>query len=86
MDEDGSLTLLELAALLRSLVLKPTGDQLDAMLTTIIEFDELFHTILPQMNDQIMANQGHLSEVFNMFDRDGNAAELAGAMAKMGEN
>ncbi|KAK9669052.1 hypothetical protein RND81_13G105800 [Saponaria officinalis] len=96
MDEDGSLTLLELAALLRSLGLKPTGDQLDAMLTTMdrnqngfIEFDELFHTILPQMNDQIMANQGHLSEVFNMFDRDGNgvitAAELAGAMSKMGQ-
>ncbi|KAF4356832.1 hypothetical protein CsatB_019895 [Cannabis sativa] len=95
MDADGSLTHLELAALLRSLGLKPTGDQLHAMLANIdangngaIEFEELVQAILPDINDQVLVNQDQLLEVFRSFDRDGNgyitAAELAGSMAKMG--
>ncbi|XP_062111236.1 probable calcium-binding protein CML16 [Humulus lupulus] len=95
MDADGSLTHLELAALLRSLGLKPTGDQLHAMLANIdangngaIEFEELVQAILPDINDEVLVNQDQLLEIFRSFDRDGNgyitAAELAGSMAKMG--
>ncbi|KNA14180.1 hypothetical protein SOVF_109880 [Spinacia oleracea] len=96
MDSDGSITILELAALLRSLGLKPSGDQLEVMLASMdsngngsIEFDELLSAILPDMKEEIFINQGQLLEVFSIFDRDGNgvitAAELAGAMAKMGQ-
>ncbi|XP_021731344.1 probable calcium-binding protein CML15 [Chenopodium quinoa] len=96
MDSDGSITVLELAALLRSLGLKPSGDQLEIMLASMdsngngsIEFDELVSAIMPDMKEEILVNQGQLLEVFRIFDRDGNgvitAAELAGAMAKMGQ-
>uniref|UniRef100_A0A5B7C5T1 Putative Calmodulin n=1 Tax=Davidia involucrata TaxID=16924 RepID=A0A5B7C5T1_DAVIN len=95
MDSDGSLTHLELAALLRSLGLKPSGDQLHVLLANMdsngngsIEFDELVDALLPDMNDDVLINQEQLLEVFRSFDRDGNgyitAAELAGQMAKMG--
>ncbi|KAK6921824.1 EF-hand domain [Dillenia turbinata] len=96
MDSDGSLTQLELAALLRSLGLKPTGDQIHVMLANMdsngngsVEFDELVNAIMPDMSEQILINQEQLMEVFRSFDRDGNgvitAAELAGSMAKMGQ-
>ncbi|KAK3222681.1 hypothetical protein Dsin_009706 [Dipteronia sinensis] len=95
MDSDGSLTQLELAALLRSLGLKPSGDQLHVLLSDmdsnangLVEFDELVHAILPDMSEEVLINQEQLSQVFRSFDRDGNgyitAAELAGSMAKMG--
>ncbi|XP_052199629.1 probable calcium-binding protein CML16 [Diospyros lotus] len=95
MDSDGSLTHLELAALLRSLGLKPTGDQIYVLLANMdsngngsIEFDELVEAILPDMSEEVLINQEQLMEVFRSFDRDGNgyitAAELAGQMAKMG--
>ncbi|EXC28028.1 putative calcium-binding protein CML15 [Morus notabilis] len=96
MDSDGSLTILELAALLRSLGLKPSGDQVQALLSNVdangngaVEFEELVNAILPDMKEEILVNQEQLLEVFRSFDRDGNgyitAAELAGAMAKMGQ-
>lgn len=96
MDADGSLTILELAALLRSLGLKPSGDQVHVLLGNmdangngLVEFDELASVILPDMNTDALINQEQLLEVFRSFDRDGNgyitAAELAGAMAKMGQ-
>ncbi|XP_028753730.1 probable calcium-binding protein CML15 [Neltuma alba] len=97
MDSDGSLTVLELAALLRSLGLKPTGDQIHALLSTMdsngngsVEFDELVKAILPDLkNEEVIVNQEKLLEVFKCFDRDGNgyisAAELARAMARMGQ-
>ncbi|KAG9450026.1 hypothetical protein H6P81_009991 [Aristolochia fimbriata] len=95
MDSDGSLTHLELAALLRSLGLKPSGDQIHVLLSNMdangngaIEFDELVEAIMPDMNEEILINQEQLMEVFRTFDMDGNgyisAAELARAMAKMG--
>ncbi|KAK9277259.1 hypothetical protein L1049_006798 [Liquidambar formosana] len=95
MDSDGSLTQLELAALLRALGLKPTGDQLHELLANMdsngngsIEFDELVVAIMPDMSQEVLVNQEQLLEVFRSFDRDGNgyitAAELAGSMAKMG--
>ncbi|XP_010528031.1 PREDICTED: probable calcium-binding protein CML16 [Tarenaya hassleriana] len=95
MDGDGSLTQLELAALLRSLGIKPRGDQLSLLLHQIdrngngsVEFEELIVAILPDLNEEVLINQEQLMEVFRSFDRDGNgyitAAELAGSMAKMG--
>ncbi|XP_058732851.1 probable calcium-binding protein CML15 [Vicia villosa] len=96
MDSDGSLTMLELAALIRSLGLKPSGDQVQVMLSKMdsnrngsVEFDELVRVIMPNMNEEVLVNQEQLIGVFKCFDRDGNgyisAAELAGAMAKMGQ-
>ncbi|OWM65175.1 probable calcium-binding protein CML15 [Punica granatum] len=96
MDSDGSLTILELAALLRSLGLKPSGDQIHTLLTSVdangnglVEFDELLKVILPDVNEEVLMNQEQLMGVFHSFDRDGNGfitpAELAGAMAKMGQ-
>ncbi|KAJ4972632.1 hypothetical protein NE237_005806 [Protea cynaroides] len=96
MDSDGSLTLLELAALLRSLGLKPTGDHIHVLLAHMdsngngsVEFEELVNAmLLPDMEEEILINKGQLLEVFQSFDRDGNGyitpAELAGSMAKMG--
>lgn len=95
MDSDGSLTHLELAALLRSIGLKPKGDEIHMLLSSMdangngsIEFDELVNAILPDMSEEVLINQEQLMEVFRAFDRDGNgyitAAELAGQMAKMG--
>ncbi|KAL2334201.1 hypothetical protein Fmac_015414 [Flemingia macrophylla] len=95
MDADGSLTHLELAALLRSLGIKPSGDEIYALLSNMdengngyIEFEELVHAILPDINESVLVNQEQLLEVFRSFDRDGNgyitASELAGSMAKMG--
>ncbi|KAI4357896.1 hypothetical protein L6164_001813 [Bauhinia variegata] len=96
LDSDGSLTQLELAALLRSLGIKPaSGDEVCALLAKLdkngngyIEFEELAHAILPDMNEEVLINQEQLLEVFRSFDRDGNgqitASELAGSMAKMG--
>ncbi|KAL9225799.1 hypothetical protein vseg_001682 [Gypsophila vaccaria] len=97
MDRDGSVTQLELAALLRSLGVKTTGDQLHALLSNMdlngngyIEFDELAEALMPQLaGHDIVVNQEQLLQVFRSFDRDGNgyitAAELAGSMAKMGQ-
>ncbi|XP_050236228.1 probable calcium-binding protein CML15 [Mercurialis annua] len=96
MDSDGSLTVLELAALLRSLGLKPSGDQIHVLLANMdsngngsIEFDELVSAILPDMSEEIFVNQEQLLDIFQLFDRDGNgyisSAELAGSMAKMGQ-
>ncbi|XP_027122835.1 probable calcium-binding protein CML15 isoform X1 [Coffea arabica] len=96
MDSDGSLTILELAALLRSLGLKPSGDQLHVLLSNIdsngngtVEFDELVNAIMPHLNEELWINQDMLLKVFHSFDRDGNGyitlAELAGSMAKMGQ-
>nr|XP_043607878.1 probable calcium-binding protein CML16 [Erigeron canadensis] len=96
MNSDGSLTHLELAALLRSIGLKPQGDQIHALLTRIdsngngsVEFEELLNAILPDLNEEVLINHDQLMEVFRSFDKDGNgyitAAELAGQMAKMGQ-
>ncbi|KAM7464401.1 hypothetical protein LguiA_032522 [Lonicera macranthoides] len=95
MDSDGSLTLLELAALLRSLGIKPKGEQIHVLLNNMdangngsIEFEELVAAILGDMEEEVLLNHDQLMEVFRSFDRDGNgyitAAELAGQMAKMG--
>ncbi|KAE8684029.1 putative calcium-binding protein CML12 [Hibiscus syriacus] len=93
MDSNGSLTMLELAALLRAIGLKQSGDQIHVLLEMdsnrngAVEFDELA-SILPELTEDILNSQERLTEVFQMFDRDGNgyitAAELAGCMDKLG--
>ncbi|XP_062232217.1 probable calcium-binding protein CML14 [Phragmites australis] len=97
MDGDGSLTQLELAALLRSLGLRPTGDEVHALLAGMdadgngkVEFDELAGAIAPVLTTQThLVDQAQLLEVFRAFDRDGNgyisAAELARSMARLGQ-
>ncbi|KAK1678144.1 hypothetical protein QYE76_038992 [Lolium multiflorum] len=98
MDSDGSLTQLELAALLRSLGLRPTGEDSRALLLAIdadgsgtVEFDELARAIAPVLTAHAprLVDQAQLLEVFQAFDRDGNgyisAAELARSMARLGQ-
>ncbi|XP_039042430.1 probable calcium-binding protein CML15 [Hibiscus syriacus] len=95
MDSEGSLTELELPALLRSLGVKLSGDQIRVLLASMdsngngaVEFDELVSAILPTFKREITVNEGELMEVFRLFDRDGKgfitAVELAGCMDKMG--
>ncbi|PKA66590.1 putative calcium-binding protein CML14 [Apostasia shenzhenica] len=85
-----------LAALLRSLGLRPAGDQIHSLLSSMdangngaVEFDELAAAIAPLMSERALVNQEQLLEVFRSFDRDGNgyisAAELARSMARMGQ-
>ena len=98
LDNDGSLTQLELAALLRSLGLRPTGEDSRALLLAIdadgsgtVEFDELALAIAPVLTAHAprLVDQAQLLEVFQAFDRDGNgyisAAELARSMARLGQ-
>ncbi|CAA6657654.1 unnamed protein product [Spirodela intermedia] len=94
-DADGSLTHIELTKLLRSLGLKPTGDEIHALLTKVdtngngaVEFVELVAAVAPVLLEKILVDKEQLREVFRSFDRDGNgyitAPELARSMAKMG--
>ncbi|KMZ59440.1 putative calcium-binding protein CML16 [Zostera marina] len=96
MDSDGSLTKLELAALLRSLGIKPTGDRIHSILHDMdsnangsIEFEELAEAIAPVMNERELIDQEQLMQIFQSFDRDGNGfitlPELARSMAKLGQ-
>jgi len=94
MDSDGSLTMLELAALLVTLGLKPSGDQVRALFARAdsngngkVEFEELVSVVFANINEQVLANQKEVLELFKFFDRDGNGvitlAELAGALVKL---
>jgi calcium-binding protein CML len=78
-NNDGSLTQLELRSLLRSLGMKPTQDQLDALIQRadinsngLVEFSEFVALVSPE----ILANncpysEDQLKQLFEMFDRDG---------------
>ncbi|KAG8045076.1 hypothetical protein GUJ93_ZPchr0008g11784 [Zizania palustris] len=93
---DGSLTQLELGSLLRSLGLKPSTDQLDALIqhadtnsNGLIEFSEFVALVAPELlQDRAPYSEDQIRRLFDIFDRDGNgfitAAELAHSMAKLG--
>ncbi|XP_050221356.1 probable calcium-binding protein CML18 [Mercurialis annua] len=95
-NKDGSLTQLELGSLLRSLGLKPSEDQLEAMIQKadknsngLIEFSEFIAVVEPDLvQTKSPYTEDQLKKIFNMFDRDGNGyitpAELAHSMAKLG--
>ncbi|XP_010245208.1 PREDICTED: probable calcium-binding protein CML18 [Nelumbo nucifera] len=95
-NNDGSLTQLELGSLLRSLGLKPSQEQLDALIQRadmnnngFVEFSEFVALVSPELlTTKSPYTEEQLRQLFRMFDRDGNgyitAAELAHSMAKLG--
>ncbi|KAJ8555169.1 hypothetical protein K7X08_012665 [Anisodus acutangulus] len=95
-NDDGSLTQLELGALLRSLGLKPSADQLETLIQKadkndngLVEFSEFVSLVAPELLPaKSPYTEEQLKQLFKMFDRDGNgyitAAELAHSMAKLG--
>ncbi|KAF9599421.1 hypothetical protein IFM89_037001 [Coptis chinensis] len=95
-NNDGSLTQLELGSLLRSLGLKPSADQLEALIQKadinsngLVEFSEFVALVAPDLLPaKSPYTEEQLKKLFKMFDRDGNgyitAAELAHSMAKLG--
>ncbi|KAL6008200.1 putative calcium-binding protein cml11 [Asimina triloba] len=95
-NNDGSLTQLELGSLLRSLALKPSPDQLDALVQKadtnsngLVEFSAFVALVSPKLlAAKSRYTEEQLQQLFRLFDRDGNgcitAAELAHSMAKLG--
>lgn len=95
-NNDGSLTQLELGSLLRSLGLKPSAEQLDALIhkadinsNGLVEFSEFVALVAPDLLPaKSPYTEDQLQKLFKIFDRDGNgyitAAELAHSMAKLG--
>lgn len=95
-NNDGSLTQLELGSLLRSLGLKPSLDQVEALIQKadtnnngLIEFSAFVSMLAPELQpEKSPYSDEQLKQLFKMFDRDGNgfitAAELAQTMAKLG--
>lgn len=95
-NKDGSLTQLELGSLLRSLGLKPSEEQLEALIQKadknsngMVEFSEFVAMVEPDLiQNRSPYSEEQLRQIFRMFDRDGNgyitAAELAHSMAKLG--
>ncbi|CAH1431265.1 unnamed protein product [Lactuca virosa] len=94
LDSDGSLTHLELAALFRSVGLKP-GDEIDTLIAKLdangngsIEFEELVNAIFPDSDEEIFIDQEQLMKAFRLFDKDGDGSitpiKLATQMAKLG--
>ncbi|GMI63885.1 hypothetical protein like AT1G32250 [Hibiscus trionum] len=95
-NNDGSLTQLELSSLLRSLGLKPSSDQVEALIQKadtnnngLVEFSEFVSLVAPDLlSEKSTYSEQQLRQLFKMFDRDGNgyitAAELAHSMAKLG--
>lgn len=95
-NKDGSLTQLELGSLLRSLGLKPSPEQLEALIQKadtnnngLVEFSEFVALVSPELLPaKSPYTEEQLKQLFQMFDRDGNgfitAAELAHSMARLG--
>lgn len=94
-NHDGSLTQLELGSLLRSLGLKPSQDQIEALIQKadtnsngLIEFSEFAALVAPEVIPEAPYSEEQLRAIFRVFDRDGNgyitAAELAHSMARLG--
>ncbi|KAL8521624.1 hypothetical protein ACS0TY_011953 [Phlomoides rotata] len=95
-NNDGSLTELELGSLLRSLGLKLSPDQIDALIQKadtnnngLVEFSEFVVLVAPELLPaKSPYSEEQLKQLFKMFDKDGNGyitvAELAHSIAKLG--
>ncbi|PON91245.1 Parvalbumin [Trema orientale] len=95
-NKNGSLTQLEMGSMLRSLGLKPSTEQVEALIhqadrnrNGLVEFSEFVALVEPELlQARCPYNDEQLRMIFRMFDRDGNgyitAAELAHSMAKLG--
>ncbi|MQL94670.1 hypothetical protein Taro_027342 [Colocasia esculenta] len=95
-NNDGSLTRLELDALLRSLGLKPSPEQVEALIhradtnsNGLVEFSEFVGLVAPEiLASRSPYTEEQLRRLFRLFDRDGDghitAAELAHSMARLG--
>ncbi|KAF4393357.1 hypothetical protein CsatB_009983 [Cannabis sativa] len=96
-NKDGSLTQVEMGSMLKSLGLKPSPDQVEALINQadtnhngLVEFSEFVAMVEPELlhSSRSPYNQEQLRMMFEMFDTDGNgyitAAELAHSMAKLG--
>lgn len=95
-NNDGSLTPLELGSLLRAIGIKPSPDQLEALIhmadknnNGLVEFSEFVALVEPDLVPKSSPySEEQLQQLFRIFDRKGNgfitAADLAHSMAKLG--
>ncbi|KAL8511146.1 hypothetical protein ACS0TY_017825 [Phlomoides rotata] len=81
-NNDGSLAELELGSFLRSLGLKPSPDQIDALIQKadtnnngLVEFSEFVALVAPELlPTKSPYSEEQLKQLFKMFDRDGNGS------------
>ncbi|XP_062088241.1 probable calcium-binding protein CML18 [Humulus lupulus] len=95
-NNDGSLTQPEMGSMLQSLGLRPSPDQVEALIhqadtnhNGLVEFSEFVALVEPELLlSRSPYKEDQLRMMFRMFDSDGNgyitAAELAHSMAKLG--
>ncbi|CAH1425210.1 unnamed protein product [Lactuca virosa] len=85
LDKDESHTHLEVAALLRSLGLKPTREHIHKLFKNMdsdgcetVKFNELVSAMSSQMmNEDILINQHELLQIFQSFDRQNPLRRLS---------
>jgi len=93
-DEDGSITLAELAVVMRSLGQRPTETELRNMVNDVdqndngmIEFNEFLQMMSKKMREG--DSEDELKEAFKVFDKDNNglisSTELRRVMTNLGE-
>ncbi|XP_019180326.1 PREDICTED: calmodulin-like protein 8 [Ipomoea nil] len=93
-DGDGSITVEELATVIRSLDKNPTEEELQEMMNDVdtgsngaIEFKEFLNALSKRMEDT--DSEEELKEAFKVFDKDQNgyisANELRNVMINLGE-
>ncbi|XP_031098495.1 calmodulin-like protein 8 [Ipomoea triloba] len=93
-DGDGSITVEELATVIRSLDQNPTEEELQEMMNDVdtgnngaIEFKEFLNALSKRMEDT--DSEEELKEAFKVFDKDQNgyisANELRNVMISLGE-
>lgn len=97
-DGDGTITLSELASVLRALGQKPTDDELQIMMNSVdvdqngvIDFDEFVGLMKNHLyaDDSVPTVEAEMLEAFRVFDRNGDGfiteEELRQALLNLGE-